>query len=350
MKTLIAAVTVGLGLVAAAVTQMPGKQTTPPPCDSAHDPVATIGGAPITAAELDERIGDRLLAARTSEYEMRRGILSDLVSERLEEREAARRGISRDDLLAAEVAAKVAPVTEEEKRAHYEAVKGRVGNRPPEQVLADIENGLRQQRLDLRREAFAAELQASAHVELLLEPPRAREQLGDDPFWGPASAAVTIMEFSDFQCPYCARVAPTLKRIRETYGDQVRLVYRDFPLSFHPDAAKAAEAAACAGDQGKFWEMHDKIFENPGRMGVADLKTHAAELSLDAPAFAQCLDSGRKAPATKLDLEAGEAMGVTGTPAFLINGRLLTGARPFEHFAEVIDDELARARRSASKP
>jgi protein-disulfide isomerase len=342
MKALIAAGTVGIALVVAALAQRSAKT----PCEPGEGPVATVGGVPITAAELQGRVGDRLLAVKTSEYEMRRDILSDLITERLEKQEAERRGISVEALLAAEVDAKVAPVTEQEKRMHYEAIKARAGNRPAAQVMADIEQALKEQRHDERLAAFASELQTKAGVQVLLDPPRARSVPGDDPALGPASAPVTIVEFSDFQCPYCAHAAPTLKRIRESYGDRVRLVYRDFPLSFHPDAEKAAEAASCAGEQGKFWEMHDRIFERQSRITVADLKGYAGELGLNAAAFAECLDSGRQAAKTRVDFEAGRAIGVTGTPAFLINGRLLTGAQPFDRFAAVIDDELARARRA----
>ncbi len=148
------------------------------------------------------------------------------------------------------------------------------------------------------------------------------------------------MEFSDFQCPYCARARHTLDRVRETYSDRVRTVYRDFPLPMHPEAAKAAEAGACAGEQGKFWEMHDRIFDNQARLLVPDLKRYAGELGLDTRAFEQCLDSGRHAPDWQRDLEEGARYGVSATPAFFINGRPLVGAVPFENFAQVIDDEL----------
>jgi hypothetical protein len=204
MKALIAAGTVGIALVVAALAQRSAKT----PCEPGEGPVATVGGVPITAAELQGRVGDRLLAVKTSEYEMRRDILSDLITERLEKQEAERRGISVEALLAAEVDAKVAPVTEQEKRMHYEAIKARAGNRPAAQVMADIEQALKEQRHDERLAAFASELQTKAGVQVLLDPPRARSVPGDDPALGPASAPVTIVEFSDFQCPYCAHAAP----------------------------------------------------------------------------------------------------------------------------------------------
>ena len=128
------------------------------------------------------------------------------------------------------------------------------------------------------------------------------------------------------------------------YGDQVRIVFRQFPLdNLHPNARKAAEASLCAKDQGKFWEMHDSMFENQRQLKVADLKRQAGEIGLESGAFDECLDSGRYADQVQADLEAGTGAGVTGTPAFLINGRFLSGAQPLEAFEKVIDDELARA-------
>jgi protein-disulfide isomerase len=164
----------------------------------------------------------------------------------------------------------------------------------------------------------------------------------DAPSKGPRTAPVTLVEFSDFQCPYCGRVLPVLKRVQETYGERVRLVFRNFPLAIHPLAPKAAEAAACANEQGKFWEMHDRLFADPKKLDVADLKASAAELGLDAQAFDQCLDSGKHEATWKEERTEGERAGVSGTPAVFVNGRLIGGAQPYETFAQVIDDELER--------
>ncbi len=166
----------------------------------------------------------------------------------------------------------------------------------------------------------------------------------DDPFLGDADAPVTIIEFSDYECPFCGRFfAQTLPEMKREYIDKglVKLVYRDFPLSFHPNAQKAAEAAECAGDQGKYFEMHDKIFENQQAIGVANLKAYAADLSLDTAAFNDCLDSGKFAQEVKDDFADGQAAGVSGTPSFFINDKKLVGAQPFEAFKAVIDAELA---------
>ena len=162
------------------------------------------------------------------------------------------------------------------------------------------------------------------------------------PSVGRAGAPVMIVEFSDFQCPYCQRLAPTLDKVVETYGDRVQLVFRQFPLGIHANAQKAAEASLCAAEGGKFWEMHDKMFENIHSLASDELKELARSIELDSGAFDECLDSGRYADQVASDIEAGRLAGVTGTPAIFINGRFLSGAQPFEKIASVIDDELER--------
>lgn len=169
---------------------------------------------------------------------------------------------------------------------------------------------------------------------------RAEVSADDDPVKGPNSAKVTIIEFSDFQCPFCGRAQATLNQIQDTYGDDVKFVFRDFPLGFHENAQKSAEAAECAHEQGKFWEYHDLLFENQEALAVTDLKGYAAELDLDTKQFNECLDSGKYEEEVKSDMDDGIAAGVKGTPAFFINGRSIVGAQPFANFKKVIDEEL----------
>jgi protein-disulfide isomerase len=302
-----------------------------------------VAGVPIRAAELEEEIRGALLDLKSREYALKSRALDEIIARTLAERAAAARGITVAELVKVEVDDKVV-VSEAEARAFYEANKQRYKDVAEPDALKQATTQLRQQRLQERRQAFVRELRAKADVKVLLEPLRIAVTPGDGPAWGPAGASVTIVEFSDFQCPYCARVKPALKRVRETYGDRVRFVFRDFPLvQIHPQAAKAAEAAACASDQGKFWELHDRIFDNQARLQVTDLKQHAAELGLDAAKFGECLDSGRHAADWQADLNEASGYGVTGTPAFFINGRMLVGAQPYEAFAQVIEDELERA-------
>lgn len=181
-----------------------------------------------------------------------------------------------------------------------------------------------------------AQVDREVNMELLTD---------DDSVTGSADAPVTIVEWSDFECPFCARFyEQTYKQIEKEYVDtgKVKLVFRDFPLGFHANAQKAAEAAECAGEQGKFWEMHNVLFEKGVDGGASTFKKYAKELSLNSAEFDECLDSGRMASEIKKDMRDGAAAGITGTPGFIINGRLVSGAQPFESFKEIIEDELAK--------
>ena len=306
--------------------------------------VAMVAGTPITAAALDQLAGSRLFQVRQQEYQVRKQVLDDAIGKRLFETEAAARKISVDELTRLEIDGKAAPVTDAEKKDFYEKNKPRFGTTAEEQALVQIENGLRQQRVRDRRAEFLKELRAKADVKVMLEPPRVTVADGGNPAKGPVTAPVTVDEFTDFQCPFCARVGPTLKKLEEAYPGKLRIVFRDLPLlNIHKNAGHAAEAAACANDQGKFWEMHDRLFANQAKLAPAELKEHAVALGLDATAFNQCLDSGKYTPEWRRDAEEAGRLGLSGTPAFFINGRLLSGAQPYEAFAQVIDEELAMA-------
>ncbi len=174
-------------------------------------------------------------------------------------------------------------------------------------------------------------------------PARIQASTDDDPFKGDKDAPVTIIEFSDYQCPYCAKFdMQTLPALEENYikTGKVKFVYRDFPLGFHKNAQKASEASECADEQGKFWEMHDKIFQNQHALDAKSLKKYAQELGLETEKFNSCLDSGKMASEVQKDLSDGTSYGISGTPAFLINGILVSGAQPFNVFQEIIEGEL----------
>ncbi|PIO00399.1 disulfide bond formation protein DsbA [archaeon CG10_big_fil_rev_8_21_14_0_10_43_11] len=172
---------------------------------------------------------------------------------------------------------------------------------------------------------------------------KAAQLIDDDPIKGDPKAPVTIVEFSDFQCPYCARFySETLPQIVANYINtgKAKLVYRDFPLSFHENAQKAAEAAECADEQGMFWQMHDTLFENQNALGVASLKQYAKDLGLDSAAFDACLDSGSMTAETLADMQAGQSVGISGTPGFYVNDQLISGAQPFSVFEQAIEAAL----------
>ncbi|MBI5072174.1 thioredoxin domain-containing protein [Candidatus Falkowbacteria bacterium] len=164
----------------------------------------------------------------------------------------------------------------------------------------------------------------------------------DDHVQGSANAKVTLIEYSDFECPYCARHKDTTDQIIQNYGDKVRIVFRHYPLSFHPNAQKAAEASECAAEQGKFWEMYDKIFaaNNAGTMSVDKWKAEAKSLGLNTKKFNECLDSGKYAAEISAEEQAGVAAGVEGTPATFVNGELVSGALPYDQFKSIIDSKL----------
>ncbi len=306
---------------------------------------ATVAGTPIELAEVDELVRPQLMELRAREHQLRSQALEVLIGRTLIEKEAVVRGVTAEVLDQSEVAAKVR-VTEAELGSFYAANKARFAKATEADALQQIRSGLTQQRQTERRNAFARELRAKYDVRVLLDPYRVAVDLADAPVRGNPKAAVTILEFSDFQCPFCVRARPAVNRVREVYGDRVRFAFRHYPLDFHPQAQKAGEAAACAGEHGKFWEMHDRLWDNPAKLQLSDLKAHAQGLGLDAAAFGTCLDSGRHAELVERDLRAGQAYGVSGTPAFFVNGRPLVGAQPFEAFQQVIDDELGRAAKT----
>ncbi len=323
------------GSTARAEDKKPAEKAADKPAEA----MATVGGVPITTVEFDAAMRKRL------DYDAKRQVLDDLIAQSLLEKEAKARGITVDALLKAEVDAKAEPATDEQAKAYFDQnnIKARFPGRDEADLLAQIKAGQQREHVQQRRGEFMRELRAKTPVKVLLDPPRVVVEPTDAPARGPVGAPITIVEFSDFQCPYCGRVEPTLKQVQDLYGDRIRLVYRDYPLPMHAQAPKASEAAACAQDQGKFWEMHDKLFANQAALQIADLKQRAVDIGLKADEFNQCLDSGKHEADVKKNMEAGSRYGVSGTPAFFINGRSVSGARPLDDFTRIIDDELERA-------
>jgi protein-disulfide isomerase len=311
-------------------------------------PVAKVGGQVITAKELDEFAKSQLQQLdqqyQEQRYQVRRQGLESLIVKRLVEAKAGGKPV--EEFLQAELMDKVPDPTEAELKKVYEDAKGQGRDLPPfAQVKDSIVRYLKQQQAQKALASYVDKLKADAKVEVLLaayRPPRVVVE-AKGPAKGPEKAPVTIVEFSDFQCPFCTRAEAVVAEVLRAYPDKIRLVYRDFPLPNHSDAPKAAEAAHCAGDQGKYWEMHAKLFANQQSLDVKSLKGHAKAIGLDTARFDKCLDSGEKAKLVEEGKQAGTALGVTGTPAFFVNGILVSGAQPFEAFKEIIDAELASA-------
>jgi protein-disulfide isomerase len=319
------------------------------PGDSAI--AATVGGEPITMGELDKAAANQLSKIRQQEFQVRNDVLSQMIQQKLVAKEAAARKVTDADLLKAEVDAKSAKPTADEISQYYEKMKSRMGGKTLDEVKPDIERALTVQKSNDRRAQFFTELSAKNEVKVLLDPPRATITLRPSaPVEGPANAPITIVEWSDYQCPFCKRAHPTIEQVLSEYKDKVRFIYLDYPLPFHQSAMPAAQAVHCAEDQGKFWEYHKNLFEAAGDLSSADLSKRATDLGLDAAKFQACIDSKKHDELIKSNYDDGSALGVTGTPAFFINGRMLVGAQPIEQFREVINDELTRKGVAVPKP
>jgi len=315
--------------------------------------VASFGDRKITLGELDKSIKRDLTQLdrqyNEKKHDLRETSLEGLIAKELMEAEAKKRGMTEEEVLKAEVEGKVAPASDEEIRAFYDMQSAQAGpGKPPlppfEQIKDRIGEYLHAQKQQKAVFDFLDKLKTDAGVVVTLampeEPTVAVAATG--PSKGPANAPVTIVEFSDFQCPFCSRANASIAQVLDVYKDQVRVVFRDFPLSFHDKAQKAAEAGQCAADQGKFWEMHDQMFGNQQALDVDALKGYAKTVGLDEAKFAECLDGGKMAETVKKNLADGEEAGVSGTPAFFINGKMISGALPFEDFKKAIDAELVR--------
>lgn len=304
---------------------------------------AVVGGDPVTVEELDRTAETRLFRIRTEEYNIRRQALEELIVDRLLRQEAARRGVTVEELLKAEVDTKITMPTAEEIEPFYESTRERYGAMSKDEAIEQIRAGMHRTKSAQRMTEFVKQLRAAASVQVKLDAPRIRVA-ADGPSRGNASAPVTIVEFSDFECTFCGRASETIKKIEQNYGDKIRVVYRDFPLPSHSGAGRAAEAAHCAGEQGKFWEMHDRLFSKPAPITDSDIRRYASELPLVRETFDECLGSGRHAKTWRSSHAAGKEIGVQSTPTFFVNGRMIAGAAPYEAFARVIEEELERGK------
>jgi protein-disulfide isomerase len=262
-----------------------------------------------------------------------------MIDERLLEQEAATRGLTKDELMRQE-AEKQTAVGDEELLAFYEENKEHIGGVAFEEMEPRIRMHLEQQRGKTAAKQYIEALRARASVEIYLDAPRVEVE-AKGASMGPDDAPVTIIEFSDYQCPYCGRAEPVVQQVLERYPSQVRFVFRHCPLEqIHPLARGAAEAAACANEQGRFWEFHRKLFASGAKLDAESLQQYASDLELDLEAFQACVDERRFQAAIEADLVAGRQAGVTGTPAFFVNGIRMSGARPLEDFVSTIEKEL----------
>ena len=309
--------------------------------------LAEVDGTAITRADLDRSGGKALSKAREQLYKLERQKLDEYIGATLLTKEAKNRNVSVSTLLEQEVNGKVRPIAEEEIQNFYDSNKGRLRVEFTK-VSDQIRDYLRDQKVEKQKQEFFAALRSKAKVTTYLKPPsvyRAEVAFAGAPVRGVGQATVTIVKFEDYQCPYCKTVQPTFLELLKRYDGKVKLVHKDLPLEeIHPQARPAAEAARCAGDQGKFWNYHDQLYAQAPKLGTEDLKSAAKEVGLNLASFEQCFTSGKFKAAVQKDLNEGANLGLTGTPAFFINGRELSGAQPVEAFAAIIDEELGLAK------
>ena len=329
--------TAGIGAGTAVAQKDPAKNPAP---------AARVGDEVITLEELEQAVKPQLAKLEEQRYEILDQRLDQLIGERLLAQEAKRRNVSVEDLLKTDVFAKAPDVPDSEVTAFINQNRGRLPKMDDKELRLKVWDHLRSQKVTEQRQSYLQGLRGQSKVTVLLqEPTSARYDVSGDRGFalGPKDAPVTIVEFSDFQCPFCKTATATIKQVLDKYPDKVRLVFRDYPLaSIHPQAPKAHEAARCAGDQAKFWEYHDVLFERSPKIAPQDLKQYAQELKLDATAFGQCLDSGKYTAEVDKDFQEGVGLGLTGTPSFFINGKQIVGAQPLAAFQRIVDGELAK--------
>lgn len=322
----------------------PGSAPEPRPATGAGAPeavVARVEGEAVTRRELEERAKGRLSRLRQEEYEALRATLEEIVSERLLSREAKARGLTPEQLLAQE-REKAGAVTPEEVEAVYRQHAARMGNPPLATVAPEIEQAVRRHRQEQQEQILRGELRRKASVTVSLEAPRVEVPVPANALgYGPADAPVTIVEFADYQCPYCRRAQEVVDELLRRYPGKLRIVHQDFPLEGHPRALHASRAVRCAAEQGKFWDYHRSLLTVAGDLESADLEGRARTLGLDLGRFSTCVASDRFDAAIREASANGARLGVSGTPAFFVNGRMLDGARPLEQFLEVVEAELA---------
>jgi predicted DsbA family dithiol-disulfide isomerase len=306
--------------------------------------VSEINGQKITRADLEKAQGNKLLQARYQYYQAELKALDEFIENRLLQDEARKRNMSVDELLDKEVVSKIQNPTDEQLQFFYDDlnVKDSFAN-----LRDKIFDHVRQRRIAKQRAAFIESIRTKSEVLITLAPPSADFPLEGAPRLGPENAPVRLVEFADYQCPYCAKVNPHIAKLREEFGDKVSVYFKDLPLQMHANARKAAEAARCAGDQNKFWEFHDQLFRS-AQLEVPQLKQQARDLKLDADKFDKCLDEGTQAAAVQKDLTDAQQLGLSGTPAFFLNGQYFSGAVDYNTIRDMVNQQLTKVQRASN--
>ena len=311
----------------------------PPATPQENAVLAVVNGENITSGDVEDSLKALIFDVQEQVYTLRKNELELTINDTLLTQEAQKRKITTNALLDAEVKPK--QVTEEQARLFFDQNKERISG-DFAQTKDSIVSYLQQTELRLAERAFVEKLRAAASIQVFLKAPESPVfsiSTKDQPSLGDDNAAVTIVAFTDYQCPSCASMHPALERVVKENAGKVRLVTRDFPLSQHADAFKAAEAAEAAREQGKYWEYIAVLMRNQSSLGVEKLKSFASELGLDRTRFDTALDSGKFAETVQRDVEDGMKLGLTGTPSLFINGRRVT-AKTYEDLKASVDAAL----------
>jgi protein-disulfide isomerase len=308
-----------------------------------------IDGTKLTSADIERERPTALFHARNTFYEGEKKAILSFVDDYLLKRQAQRENVAVDQLLERHVNSLIAKDPPEDAlRVYYEGVDT---TEPYETVRGQIIAHIREVRLSKAKAAYLQSLRAQAKVELHLAPPRAEVATKEIPVRGTSNAPVTIVEYADYECPYCQQAEPIVRKVLDSYDGKVAFTYKDVPLPMHSHAQKASEAAQCAGDQGKFWEFHDLLYSSR-QLEISQLKLDARELKLDGEVFDKCLDSDQKLDRVKSQLSEGQSLGLEGTPSFFVNGRFVRGNLSYDEWRRLIDEEIAassvRAKQTAA--
>lgn len=305
------------------------------------DPIAVVGGEAISGRDLMSVAGPGLLDLGKQEYKLKSDALNQLIRKKLVEVEAKKNRLSSEELLKREVDSKIPDPSDEEAKGYYLAVKSQT-TLPFDEIKSQVKQLLKNAEVQQAREKYADSLRDKTEVSVLLQPPVVQVAYDPARVKGKADALITIVEFADFQCPFCSRVQPLLNDVLAKYKDKVKLAYLDFPISqIHPYAQTAAEASRCALAKDKYWEMHDAMFADQSKLDAGALVKTAAGLGLDYKSFESCLKSGKYKEAVQQDLQAGSQAGVNATPTFFINGEFLSGVQSVGDFTRIIDRQLS---------
>jgi len=304
--------------------------------------VARVGDEQISLQQLEKEVRSQLIEIDNARYEALKNGLDRMVADRILATEAKARGVTTDALLASEVKSKISTPTDEEIATVYEASKSELGDATLDQVKPQIVQFLAQRQEAMATRTFVDQLRAKYKPQIFLVAPKVDVTTGELEARGPAGAPITLIAFSDYECPYCKRAETTIEEVLKAYPDKIRYYHRDFPLDFHANARPAAMAARCANEQGKFWPYRTALFTS-AQLSADRFKEIADQTGLDRAKFDECLASNKFDAAIDKDMEDGANVGVSGTPAFFVNGRVLSGAQPLDAFKSAIDAELAAA-------